>query len=388
MNVRSGVILFIVFFLSPASLDSQNIASIESRDTTFYIHKFKLTGDDQIKKYASSIPKIVCNMLDESKQITFKVEYIDMITSDSADVGDYNLTARCWEDGQIIYVEGTVKRNGKLEFMIHAMQDTTRSYMDRFTSVEKLAATQIFQHIIIGLQKGIRIGITKFPMVGGDDKLKYFENSIPNLLSTHLNISPKLTLIEGHIDEIRKDLELSLKEGVFDLGTATKYGKLIIANYLIMGYCWELKGKLRIDVRCVDVVNSETIVSEGIIADTIDITEINEKIQKLASLFRARIIENIQEGKERKTEAIAVVGLPPSPDTEKNKKRTEYLVEAVVGKLRAIFKDSLFVNENQKNMRHVLDRSTERLELAVEMDADILFSLQYIDQGENNIRIS
>lgn len=363
-------------------------------NTKIIISNFEMVGRDSAWKNLSSlIPKTLAVVLSSSKEIEVTATAIDSARLGSTkmqtlkDTVDYFVIGEFWEDSGILRVKGEVinTQTRKIEFNIKAATEDTTGTREE---IAELLADQLTQYMIIGLSKRIRIGIVNFRMVGGDTTLEFLEEKIPVMLVTDLSVSPKLTFIERDRDTLFQKIEKTtrLLEGMYEKLTRLVEGKHLIENYLIMGDFCEHNGKMRIDVRCVSILTSEIIVSEGINLDKVDLSEIAERITTLAYKILISIERDLSKRDVGKL--ISVVGLPPTPDTKPNRLRTEHIIRAVSRKLKTVDTEEIKIKEDQKKVHQYINNPTDRFGMTTELGVSKLLIFQYEHYDGEKITIN
>ncbi len=97
----------------------------------------------------------------------------------------------------------------------------------------------------------------------GNPDLEPLRVGLTQMVVTDLAADPKLTIVERtRIQEILDELKLG-HSGRVDPATSAKIGRLVGAEYLVLGTYFELGGTLRIDARVVRVETGEVVVGAG-----------------------------------------------------------------------------------------------------------------------------
>ncbi len=98
----------------------------------------------------------------------------------------------------------------------------------------------------------------------GNDQLEPLKVGLAQMLITDVQGAEGLTVVErSQLQAILDELELG-HSGKVAPDTAAKVGKLLGAEWMVMGSYFELMGTLRIDTRVVKVETSEIIHAEGV----------------------------------------------------------------------------------------------------------------------------
>jgi TolB-like protein len=98
----------------------------------------------------------------------------------------------------------------------------------------------------------------------GNDDLEPLKVGLAQMLITDIKTTSTVTVVErARLQEILDELELG-HSGVVDPGTAAQVGKLLGAEWLLLGSYFELLGTLRVDARLVRVETGEIIHADGV----------------------------------------------------------------------------------------------------------------------------
>ncbi len=98
----------------------------------------------------------------------------------------------------------------------------------------------------------------------GNPELEPLKVGLAQMLITDLKGTPGVTVVErSRLQEILDELELG-HAGVTDPDTAAKLGKLLGAEWMLLGSYFELLGTLRIDARLVKVETGEILHAHGV----------------------------------------------------------------------------------------------------------------------------
>ncbi|MFK7927145.1 MAG: CsgG/HfaB family protein [Myxococcota bacterium] len=98
----------------------------------------------------------------------------------------------------------------------------------------------------------------------GNEQLEPLKVGLAQMLITDLQGTPDVTVVERQrVQQILDELELG-HSGMVDKKTAAKVGKLLGAEWIVMGGYFELAGTLRIDARLVKVETGEIVHAHGV----------------------------------------------------------------------------------------------------------------------------
>ncbi len=123
----------------------------------------------------------------------------------------------------------------------------------------------VIPHFASAAESNIRIAVVpKFKNLSKSEELNKWVESIPAMLHKGLINSPKITVVEREsLTKVMEEISITQKIDIFDLKTIAEIGKGVGANFVVTGSFVEDKGKIRIDVRLVDVEKITSIVAES-----------------------------------------------------------------------------------------------------------------------------
>ncbi len=98
----------------------------------------------------------------------------------------------------------------------------------------------------------------------GNEELEPLKVGLAQMMVTDLKGTPGVTVVERQqLQAILDELELG-HSGMADPKTAAKVGKLLGAEWLVLGSYFEMMGTLRIDARLVQVETGEILFAHGV----------------------------------------------------------------------------------------------------------------------------
>lgn len=192
------------------------------------------------------------------------------------------------------------------------------------------------------------VAVLYFNYDGKNSDLEILKKGLTQMLISHLQpAASNVKLVERErLEDIYKELELSTTAKI-DPKTAVKMGKLIGAEYIVVGSYFDLFGSLRIDSRVVHVETGEIIASAGANGSMQDFFQIEAQIiegltPELRKLGSQTAVPKA-ESKTKKAKAVspkkqeeAVVRKRVAPKKEeKTEAKVEAKAEAKVEKSKA-----------------------------------------------------
>lgn len=161
------------------------------------------------------------------------------------------------------------------------------------------------------VQRDSRPGIAVLPFTNGGsygrDKEVYDAMAVglPQMLITELNRNPQARLVDRQVlKQLLEEQDLG-QSGRVDAGTAARIGKLVGAQYVILGGFIDFYGDFRIDTRIVKVETGEIIKAE----------QVRDKREKLFDLVGQMAVKVMTD-----------VSLPPLPQREARRAPPEQAV--------------------------------------------------------------
>lgn len=122
------------------------------------------------------------------------------------------------------------------------------------------------------------VAVLYFDYAGKDDDLAVLRKGLAQMMISDLAGIDAIQLVErSRLEDILNELKLG-EERKLDASTAAKVGKLLGARYLVLGSYFELKAKLRIDARVVEVETGKVIQSVGATGDSDDFGALEQKL--------------------------------------------------------------------------------------------------------------
>ena len=107
------------------------------------------------------------------------------------------------------------------------------------------------------------VAVLYFDYAGKDDDLAVLKKGLAHMMISDLSSNERIQLVErARLESVLAELKLSGSRKV-DSKTAARIGKLLGAEYLVLGSYFSLLGSLRIDARLVAVQTGQIILSTG-----------------------------------------------------------------------------------------------------------------------------
>lgn len=157
-----------------------------------------------------------------------------------------------------------------------------------------------------------RVAILYFDNSGGEASLDKLKKGLADMLITDLSNIRMLNIVErDKLEALLKEQKLNnTKE--FDPSTASKLGKLLGAQIILIGGYFEMMGSLRIDARFIDVETGKILKSDGVDGETASFFKIQKQLSwKIIKNMDTKITDE-EKGElqaKEKTKAISIEDL-------------------------------------------------------------------------------
>ncbi|MCI0470957.1 MAG: PEGA domain-containing protein, partial [Candidatus Aminicenantes bacterium] len=130
-----------------------------------------------------------------------------------------------------------------------------------------------------------RFAVVSFLDYSTSSKFSRFVDGLPDLLSQELGIYKNIQMIERiRIDEVLKEIRFS-REKEIDPITASKIGKILGAQAIILGGLYEAGGKINLSARVVSVETAEIVHGVCVIGEESNIFVIIKALARKISLM-------------------------------------------------------------------------------------------------------
>ncbi len=106
------------------------------------------------------------------------------------------------------------------------------------------------------------VAVLYFDYDGSNEQLGQLRKGIAQMLTSDLSQGPARIVERARLQDVLDELELAASKK-FDAATAARVGKLLGAQYLVLGSYFEMMGALRVDARIVETETGRIIQSAG-----------------------------------------------------------------------------------------------------------------------------
>jgi len=346
--------------------------------TTVFIGNFAVKGTVECDSLNVRLSPALANMFKKSR------DYMVVCASAS---DKYEVSGYVWEDKPYVYADAEVIDIERASVLVLSVGAGVVKYDDmQVSTVADSLAQILFDKIVFGLTKPVRIAISEFSMAGGDTICQSLKVALPAMLESALSVSSDVVLVEGSKDTLANRISEGYRVGyMYDPLTKYKYGKIMLPNYLIRGTFWEYGGKVRIDVICVNIETGEGIFGGGTVLPVVDIDEIPVKMGEFSTEILAGIMRDLNKAEARKT--MAVVGLTPLPDTKDNRRYAKNIVREITRKLKTTKADKIRIKEDQAKIDSFMRMPTDKWKMASRLKVSRLLLIQLQNYGDGKIII-
>lgn len=122
------------------------------------------------------------------------------------------------------------------------------------------------------------VAILYFDYSGKDDDLAALRKGLAQMMISDLSGLDAIQIVErGRLEDVMAELKLGESHKI-DAASAAKAGKLLGARYMVLGGYFDLKTKLRVDARVVEVESGKVLQSVGANGDADDFLGVEQKL--------------------------------------------------------------------------------------------------------------
>jgi TolB-like protein len=182
-----------------------------------------------------------------------------------------------------------------------------------------LALSLLFAALLPARAQASAVAVLYFEN-GANPELDMLKIGLAQMLITDLQGTQGLTIVErARLQAILDELELG-HSGKVDEATAAQVGKLLGAEYMVMGSYFEMAGTLRIDTRVVRVETGEVVHAKGVHGGTSELWTLEKDIaQDLSPVLAEHTRKTRDEASTGSETPVEIVRSAPAliePDPE------------------------------------------------------------------------
>jgi len=140
------------------------------------------------------------------------------------------------------------------------------------------------------------VAVLYFDYEGKTEGMQMLQKGLAQMLITDLTANDSVRIVErARLQEILDELKLNQTTKV-DPKTAAKVGKLLGAQYMVMGGYFDLLGSLRVDARVVETETGKIVKSTGSASKPDDFMDLEQKIaRELSTILTSAALEKAAE---------------------------------------------------------------------------------------------
>ncbi len=155
------------------------------------------------------------------------------------------------------------------------------------------------------------VAVLYFDYAGKDEELAVLKKGLAQMLISDLSRNERIQLVErARLESVLAELKLGGSRKV-DSKTAAQIGKLLGAEYLVLGSYFSLLGSLRIDARLVAVQTGRIILSTGASGKVDEFLTIQTTVASALALDLAKRLPRREAAAARAGSARGVGGVRP-----------------------------------------------------------------------------
>lgn len=145
-----------------------------------------------------------------------------------------------------------------------------------------------------------RIAILYFDISSTDPEHQVLKKGLAEMLITDVSSDPAITVVErSRLEEVIAELDLQ-QTGKIDPATAAQVGKLVGAQYLVMGSLTAQKAAARIDAKLVRVQTGEVTATRQVVKDG-DVFDAESKLAEALNALIAKADSRDRPPSKKKT---------------------------------------------------------------------------------------
>lgn len=122
------------------------------------------------------------------------------------------------------------------------------------------------------------VAVMYFDYAGKDDDLGVLRKGLAQMMISDLSGLSAIQLVErDRLEDVLGELKLAQSRQI-DAASAARAGKLLGARFMVLGGYFDLKAKLRVDARVVEVETGKVVQSVGASGDADDVLALEQKL--------------------------------------------------------------------------------------------------------------
>jgi len=122
------------------------------------------------------------------------------------------------------------------------------------------------------------VAVMYFDYSGSDDQLGVLRKGLAQMMISDLSALDAIQLVErDRLEQILGELKLG-QSGKIDAATAARAGKLLGARYMVVGGYFDIKSRLRVDARVIEVETGKVVQSVGATGESDDFLGLEQKL--------------------------------------------------------------------------------------------------------------
>jgi TolB-like protein len=148
----------------------------------------------------------------------------------------------------------------------------------RFLTAAAVALCVVVLAPIARAERKPTVAVLYFDYSGKDEQLGMLRKGLAQMMISDLSSLDAIQLVErDRLEDILAELKLGQTNKI-DPATAAKAGKLLGARYMVLGGYFDLKSKLRVDARVIEVETGKVIQSVGATGEADDFLALEQKL--------------------------------------------------------------------------------------------------------------
>jgi hypothetical protein len=386
------VVLLLLCGLSMPRLHAVDIDSISDGEIFIVEH---LARDRTVPASLGPIERSISEALAVRAEWVSKIGIAAMSRKQADATSDFVVSGSVFERNTVIHVSGNVQF-GQEQFSIYAKVGLTPERINNQQEIVKPLVDSLMKRIYNGLAYKVMAVVISvdslFKVKGCETDYPVIGKVIPGMLKRALAKFAQITLA-GEIAETSIEEAPAAKDLKEDVKTnpsmKLQAGLFIQANYEITGSFAELGGQLWIETVCTrketkQIVSEQSTIVRHIVLDT---------LQNALYTVASHIYDDIKTRQfilsKNKTifNTLAVVSMPPKPNTEDNRRRSVYITSAVTDKLLSCDTDAYEIKEASGRLESFMNQWTNVWNTMSELNVARALTILYEDYENGRFKV-
>ena len=276
-----------------------------------------------------------------------------------------------------------------LDSELHSEGSQRDAYVQGKTLSEYLIQDMVLQ-LEAAVDDRIRVLVAPFVFHGSGPEFNQLGGMIAALIRNRLSISQRIRVIEGDTTQlVRSPAEGNTGSGI-RRWTIPELGKRESAKYIVNGSYYHQGSAVGIEASHIDRETGHAVLSKSILIDPFTGASFYEQANLLGDEVRRAIELDYDVKMRQRRLTMAVVALPPYPNTRENRNISVGLAECVARMVRGTKARAgwqLIVGSDSAKLEHFAQVETEKAVMGREFNSQYLLLIR-CERPVNNFNVS